>query len=74
VLTGVTRFTYEAEGVVTRISDSEVELQGKYTYGSRDQRSVARPLTYNLTRRDDVLSGSFVGTSNMVVPVTLLKR
>jgi len=54
----------EAEGAVTKLSDSAVELTGRYTARSSLNEFVGRELVYKLRRSGNVLEGETFGGSN----------
>lgn len=68
---GQTPIEAEASGVVTKLSETSAELEGKYD----DQRTVARArgqsVKYSLTRNADLLEGSALGVQNVYFYVSL---
>jgi hypothetical protein len=61
---------WRGSGVVKRIADAAVDLEGQYD-SSSFPGVVGKPITYELKRTADTLKGHLVGVQNFQVPVTL---
>lgn len=58
----------DASGVVSKLTDGELELEGKYTASSAT-RFIGNPVKYVFTRSGDSLSGTFIGAFQTHVPI-----
>ena len=61
---------WQASGIVKKISEGTVELDGKYD-SSSFQWVVGRPAMYELEGTAEALSGYLVGAANVSVAVSL---
>jgi hypothetical protein len=61
---------WRASGVVKKISDGAVELEGKYD-DSSFSAVVGRAVTYELTGTSEALDGYLVGAQNIHFPISL---
>jgi hypothetical protein len=61
---------WQASGVVKKIAEGAVELEGKYD-ASTFTAVVGRTVTYDLKGTADTLAGHLVGARNFSVPISL---
>lgn len=66
------RGEWEASGIVVKISESSVDLDGKYDW-SNFPSIEGQPLKYSLTRSGDSLEGYGLGALNVPFPLSLEK-
>jgi hypothetical protein len=66
-------FEADCEGIVTKLTESGIEMEGKYVYHT-NLRHLGKPVKLWLNRADEVgMNGHAIGSDNATWPISLKK-